>query len=78
METALQRTGMEPERRRFTPHVTLARLGETAAEPRLAAWVQSHNLFRSAPIQVSHFTLFSSLLGREHSVYTAEAEYALA
>ena len=26
IETALQRAGLDPERRRFTPHVTLARL----------------------------------------------------
>jgi 2'-5' RNA ligase len=78
VETALQRAGLEPERRRFTPHVTLARLGDGAAEPRLAGWVQAHNLFRSRPYQVEHFTLFSSQLGREQSVYTAEVEYPLA
>jgi 2'-5' RNA ligase len=76
VETALQRAGLPPERRRFTPHVTLARL-DNAAEPRLAAWVQAHNLFRSDPVPVSHFTLFSSRLGKEQSVYTAEVEYAL-
>ncbi len=77
IETALQRAGLLPERRRFLPHVTLARLGEQAAEPRLAAWVQSHNLFRSPPIAVQHFTLFSSRLGREQSAYTPEVEYPL-
>ncbi len=78
VETALQRTGLEPERRRFAPHVTLARLGEGAAEPKLAGWVQAHNLFRSQPVRVAHFTLFSSQLGREQSVYTPEVEYPLA
>ncbi len=77
IETALQRTGLPAERRRFVPHVTLARLGEQVAHPGLAAWVQSHNLFRSAPVPVEHFTLFSSLLGREQSAYTAEVEYPL-
>ncbi len=78
VETALQRTGLEPERRRFLPHVTLARLGEVSAEPKLAHWVQSHNLFRSGPMKVAHFTLFSSQLGRDASVYTPEVEYRLA
>jgi len=78
VETALQRTGLPPERRRFAPHVTLARLGESAAEPRLAAWVQAHNLFRSSPMQVDRLTLFSSRLGGDASVYTAEADYELA
>jgi len=77
IETALQRAGLPAERRRFLPHVTLARLDDRAAEPRLAGWVQSHNLFRSTPVAVEHFTLFSSQLGKEQPVYTAEMEYAL-
>ena len=77
VETALQRTGLEPERRRFAPHVTLARV-ETVAEPRLAGWVQANNLFRAEPIAVEHFTLFSSRLGKEASAYTVEVEYDLA
>jgi 2'-5' RNA ligase len=76
VETACQRAGLEPERRRFAPHVTLARL-DNAAPPRLAAFVQANNLFRSAPIELGHFTLFSSRLGKEASVYTAEAVYPL-
>lgn len=76
IETACQRAGLERERRRFAPHVTLARL-DNAAEAKLAGWVQANNLFRSEPMPVEHFTLFSSLLGKEASVYTAEVEYAL-
>jgi 2'-5' RNA ligase len=76
IETALQRIGLEPERRRFTPHVTLARLDGTA-EAKLAAFVQEHNLFRAPSVPVEHFTLFSSQLGKEQAVYTPEADYAL-
>jgi 2'-5' RNA ligase len=76
IETALQRVGLEPERRRFQPHVTLARL-DNAPEFKLVEFVQAHNLFRSEPFQVEHFTLFSSQLGKEQSVYTAEVEYEL-
>jgi RNA 2',3'-cyclic 3'-phosphodiesterase len=77
IETALQRSGLEAERRRFNPHVTLARVDGVPPE-RLASYVQAHNLFRAAPLPVEHFTLFSSRLGKEASVYTAEAEYELA
>src|SRR5579883_3499463 len=77
IETTLQRCGLEPERRRFQPHMTLARL-DGAAEAKLASFVQAHNLFRAEPVEVDHFTLFSSLLGKEQPVYTAEVEYALA
>jgi RNA 2',3'-cyclic 3'-phosphodiesterase len=76
IETALQRAGLEPERRRFLPHVSLARL-DNAVEAKLVAFVQARNLFRAAPFEVTHFTLFSSLLGKEASVYTAEVEYTL-
>jgi RNA 2',3'-cyclic 3'-phosphodiesterase len=76
IETALQRCGLEPERRRFQPHVTLARL-DNAAESKLVSFVQAHNLFRGEPVAVEHFTLFSSRLGKEQSVYTAEMEYPL-
>jgi 2'-5' RNA ligase len=77
IETALQRCGLEPERRRFQPHVTLARL-DNPAEGKVVAFVQAHNLFRTEPIPVEHFTLFSSLLNKDHAVYTPEAEYELA
>ena len=77
IETALQRAGLPGERRRFTPHVTLARLDHPQGE-KLAVWVQSHNLFRAEPVAVEHFTLFSSLLGKEQAVYTPEVEYPLA
>lgn len=76
METALQRAGLEPERRRFSPHITLARL-DNVPEAKLAGFVQAHNLFRAPSVEVEHFTLFSSQLGKEQPVYTAEAEYAL-
>jgi len=77
IERALQRIGLEPERRRFQPHLTLARL-DNVAEGKLVSFVQAHNLFRADPVPVEHFTLFSSQLGKEASVYTAEVEYALA
>ncbi len=77
IETALQRCGLDAERRRFQPHVTLARL-DNAAEAKVVSFVQAHNLFRSEPVPVEHFTLFSSQLGKEASVYTPEVEYELA
>ena len=76
IETALQRAGLEPERRRFAPHVTLARL-DNVPDAKLGAFMQANNLFRADPVPVEHFTLFSSLLGNEQPVYVAEAEYAL-
>ena len=84
VERALQHAGVEPDRARFIPHVTVARLGTRLGgqrgeipEAKVAAWVQSHNLFRSTPVVVEHFTLFSSMLGKEQAVYCPEVEYEL-
>jgi 2'-5' RNA ligase len=76
IETALQRIGLPPERRRFAPHVTLART-ERAAPEKCIAWVQANNLFRAPTVRMEEFTLFSSRLGKESSVYTPEVAYAL-
>lgn len=77
IETALRRIGLVPERRRFTPHVTLARLDGAVVESRLAAYIQSRNLFRTEAMNIRHFALFSSLLGKEQAVYESEVEYRL-
>ena len=76
VETALQRIGLEPERKRFTPHVSLARI-DNVPEAKIAAFLQANNLFQSMPFAVEQFVLFSSRLGKERAVYTAEVEYAL-
>ncbi len=76
IETALQRAGLPVEKRRFLPHVTLARL-DGPSEAKLVAWVQSNNLFRAGPFEIDAITLFSSQLGKEASVYTAEVAYPL-
>ncbi len=77
IETALQRAGLPPEKRRFNPHITLARL-DNCPEDKLVAYVQGNNLFRAGPVEIDAFTLFSSLLGKEASVYHAEVAYPLA
>jgi 2'-5' RNA ligase len=77
VETALQRIGLEPERKRFAPHVTLART-DRAETHKLIGFVQAHSLFRTPPVTVEHFTLFSSFLGKEAAHYVPEVEYELA
>ena len=78
VERSLQGAGLEAERRRFVPHVTLARMGGAEVlESKVAGWVQGHNLFQSTPMMVEHFSLFSSRLGKEQAVYCPEVEYEL-
>jgi 2'-5' RNA ligase len=76
VESALYRIGLPPDRRRFTPHVTLARM-DMPVTPELARFVQANNLYRSASIRADNVTLFSSFLGKDQPTYTPEAEYAL-
>lgn len=76
IETALQRVGLELDRRRFTPHVTLARM-DMPVNAALTSFVQANNLYRSPPIRADNVTLFSSFLGKDQPTYTPEAEYML-
>ena len=76
IETAVQRIGFDPEKRRFSPHITLARL-DNAPPGKLVEWLQRHALMRAPPMAIQHFTLFSSQLGKDQAVYTPEVEYAL-
>lgn len=76
VETAMHRVGLPPDRRRFTPHVALARM-DMAVSPMVTSFVTANNLYRSAPIRADNVTLFSSFLGKDQPTYTPEAEYAL-
>jgi 2'-5' RNA ligase len=76
IESAVTRAGCPPERRRFQPHITLAKLKDPPLG-RLQDYIAGHNLFQ-ATIAVSSFTLFSSQLGHGAPVYRAERDYPLA
>lgn len=73
---AVRRCGVVLEKRKFSPHITLARLQEGAL-PRLERYLGAHSLFRAAPFVATHFTLYSSVLGRGGATHLVEAEYAL-
>jgi 2'-5' RNA ligase len=76
VETALQRIGLEPEPRKFSPHVTLARL-RSAPRDKVMAFIAHNALFASGPFKVERFVLFSSHQGSGGSVYHAERVYPL-
>ena len=76
IESALVRIGLAPDGRRYTPHITLARLRDTPTH-RVSTFLAHNALFRAGPIPVSHFTLFSSYLQSSGAIYTPEAEYFL-
>ena len=76
VEKAAVRAGLAPERRKFHPHVTLARLKGFPLD-RLAAYMSDYAGFTASPFMVSQFTLMSSRMNKDGSVYTAEAHYDL-
>jgi 2'-5' RNA ligase len=76
IETAIQRIGLSPEPRKFTPHVTLARL-KAPRRDKLVEYLSAHALYASAPFAVSGFALYRSTLTPNGSLYTIEREYAL-
>jgi 2'-5' RNA ligase len=76
IETALQRIGLAAEERKFTPHVTLARL-KAAPRDKIVQFLTRHSLYASGPFPVDAFVLFSSHPGQEGSVYHPERVYPL-
>lgn len=76
IEQALQRACLPPETRRYMPHITLARLRDSAPG-RVAAFLAEHNLFRAEPFTATEFVLYSSHLGRRGAHYRAEAAFPL-
>ena len=76
VERVCQQIGLEPERRAFFPHITLARWkGRRSRE--VADFLERHRALRSDPFQVTQFTLFESRLSRHGAHYEAAATYTL-
>jgi 2'-5' RNA ligase len=76
VESALADAGVPPEGRRFSPHITLARLKDTAAAA-VAAFEERFSAFRTAPFPAGEFHLYSSTLTRDGAIHTREASYSL-
>jgi 2'-5' RNA ligase len=77
VESALVTAGIVPEERRFSPHITIARLKETPAAA-VEAYEERHAAFRAGPVPVGEFHLYSSALSRAGAIHTREASYPLA
>jgi len=76
IEHALVRAGLEPEERKFTPHVTLARLREPELD-KLCHFLAMHAQFRATPLPVERFSLIASFPTKAGSVYEDQADYPL-
>ena len=76
IEQALLRAGLEPEARKFAPHVTLARLRDP--EPgTLGQFLAGNAQFRADPLPVDRFSLIASFPTKAGSIYEDQADYPL-
>ncbi|MSO74310.1 MAG: RNA 2',3'-cyclic phosphodiesterase [Alphaproteobacteria bacterium] len=76
IESAVVRADLPPEPRKFSAHISLARLNNAPLD-RVQAFLARHALFGEAPFPIEAFHLHSSRLGRDGSIYSIEASYPL-
>ena len=72
---ATRRLGVEPEKRAYSPHLTLARIKERADLGRLQAAIQGLGDIEFGRFAASRFFLYRSRLQPGGSVYTKLAEF---
>ncbi len=76
IESALTRAGLDPEGRKFAPHIPLGKVKEVADQD-LAEFLMISSLFEIESFKVNSFSLYSSFLGTEGAYHTQEAEFPL-
>ncbi len=76
VEQALIRVGLQPEQRKFAPHVTLARLRDPELHA-LGQFLAANARFRADPLPVNCFSLIASFPTKAGSVYEDQADYPL-
>jgi 2'-5' RNA ligase len=75
-ERIIQRIGLPAEQRKFTPHITLARL--RGAAPRdIAEYLSMRGGFTAGPFEASRFVLYSSKASTGGGPYIVEEAYPL-
>jgi len=76
IDGALLRIGIEPEGRKFSPHITLARLKNTPLQ-KVADFLSANGLFSQEPFQIDDFKLYSSILTPKGAIHKVERVYYL-
>ena len=75
-ERLMRRVGLDPEGRKYTPHITLARLRDSTSHE-VAEYLSTRGGFRWPAFKVSRFVLFSSRASVGGGPYVIEAAYPL-
>lgn len=76
-ERIAREAGADPERRRFTPHVTLGRLRREATAPDVALYLAERGLFLPLRFVATRVALFSARDSTGGGPYLVEAAYPL-
>ena len=76
IDDALFGIGIEPEKRIYHPHITLARVNH-AADETVRQYIKRHQDFGAAPFKVNEFHLLRSEVIDGHRVYTREKTWPL-
>ncbi len=76
VESVLVRSGLEPEGRKYSPHVTLARLNNTPGS-RVASFLEHNSYFRTDELAIDSFQLYSSVLNSKGAKHYVEEVYPL-
>lgn len=77
VEASLRETGIPPEVRPFSPHITLARFKTPPPSEAVGQYFRRHDTFQTGAFPVAQFLLVSSVLARSGAVYTVEDQYRL-
>lgn len=76
IEGALEKSGVPPEQRAFSPHLTLARLNDARISRKLGAEIQSRLAWEFGSYQTSEFHLYESKLKPGGAEYKRLASYS--
>ena len=76
IEDTLFNIGIEPEKRVYNPHITLARVNQ-AADESVRQFLKRHQHFGAAPFKVDSFHLIRSEVREKRRVYVTERSWDL-
>ena len=75
VDQAIVRAGLEPERRAYLPHITLARMPGSAGP--VGRWLAEHAALASEPFAIDAMALYESRLGHGGASYEPVMRYRL-
>ncbi len=75
-QVLVEKNGIEPENRKFSPHITIARFRESSPA-KVADYLARNSSFRTETFLVDSFYLYSSTITSAGAIHRREASYFL-